>query len=111
MKYLKRTKDYFLVYEGGDLNQKGYTDASFQTNMDDFRSQSGYVFTMNGRAVSWKSSKQATIADSKTEVEYIAASGAAKDAVWYKKFISELGVVPIIVDPISLYCDNNGAIA
>ena len=28
-----------------------------------------------------------------------------------RKFISELGVVPTIVDPIDLYCDNNGAIA
>ena len=35
----------------------GYTDASFQTDMDDSQSQSGYVFTINGGAVSWKSSK------------------------------------------------------
>ena len=28
-----------------------------------------------------------------------------------RKFINELGVVPSIVDPIELYCDNNGAIA
>ena len=36
---------------------------------------------------------------------------AAKEAVWICKFIDELGVVPTIVDPIVLYCDNNGAIA
>ncbi|KAI5441126.1 hypothetical protein KIW84_010547 [Lathyrus oleraceus] len=58
-----------------------------------------------------KSSKQDTVADSTTEAEYIAASSAAKEAVWIKKFISELGIVPSIVDPIGLYCDNNGAIA
>ncbi|KAI5427605.1 hypothetical protein KIW84_032855 [Lathyrus oleraceus] len=66
---------------------------------------------LNGGAVSWKSSKQDTVADSTTEAEYIAASSAAKEAVWIKKFISELGIVPSIVDPIGLYCDNNGAIA
>ena len=49
--------------------------------------------------------------DSTTEAEYIAASDAAKEAVWIKKFINELGVVPSIVGPIPLYCDNNGAIA
>ena len=65
---------------------------------------------MGGGAVSWKSSKQETTADSTTEAEYIAASEAAKEAVWIKKFISKLGVVPSIVDPIPLYCDNNGAI-
>ena len=46
--------------------------------------------------------------DSTTESEYIAASEAAKEAVWIKKFITELGVVPIIVDLIPLYCDKNG---
>ena len=66
---------------------------------------------MNWGAVVWKSSKQDTTADSTTEAEYIVASDAAKEAVWIKKFIAELGVVPSIVDPISLYCDNNRAIA
>ena len=40
-----------------------------------------------------------------------AASEAAKEEVWIKKFNTELGVVPSIVHPILLYCDNNGAIA
>ncbi|KAK2372365.1 secreted RxLR effector protein [Trifolium repens] len=112
LKYLRRTKETFLVYGGEEeLSVVGYTDASFQTDKDDFRSQSGFVFCLNGGAVSWKSSKQETVADSTTEAEYIAASSAAKEAVWIKKFISELEVVPSIVDPISLYCDNSGAIA
>ena len=61
LKYLRRTKDMFLVY-GGDkeLVVKGYTDASFVTDPDDSKSQSGYVFILNGGAVSWKSSKQDT---------------------------------------------------
>ncbi|KAK8694592.1 hypothetical protein V6N13_072140 [Hibiscus sabdariffa] len=55
--------------------------------------------------VSWKSSKQDTVP------EYIAASEAAKEAVWIKKFITGLGVIPSISDAVDLYCDNNGAIA
>ncbi|KAK8685869.1 hypothetical protein V6N13_124902 [Hibiscus sabdariffa] len=79
LKYLRRTKDVFLVYEGEEeLGIKGYTDASLQTDKDDSRSQSGFVFYLNRDAVSWKSSKQDTIADSTTEAEYIAASEAAK---------------------------------
>ncbi|KAK8662705.1 hypothetical protein V6N13_024596 [Hibiscus sabdariffa] len=112
LKYLRRTKDVFLVYGGEEeLRIKGYTDASFQTDKDDSRSQSGFVFCLNGGAVSWKSSKQDTVADSTTEAEYIAASEAAKEAVWIKKFITELGVIPSISDAVDLYCDNNGAIA
>ena len=80
LKYLRRTKDMFLVYGGdSELVINGYTDASFQTDHDDSRSQSGYVFILNGGAVSWKSSKQETTADSTTEAEYIAASEAAKE--------------------------------
>ena len=104
LKYLRRTKDAFLVFGGmeGDLIVKGYTDASFQTDKDDYRSQSGFLFMLNGGTVSWKSSKQSTVADSTTEAEYLAASDAAKEAVWIRKFISDLEVVPSITDPIEL---------
>ena len=66
---------------------------------------------MCGGAIICKSSKQETTADSMTEAEYIAVSIAAKEIVWIKTFINKLGVVPSIVGPIPLYCDNNGAIA
>ncbi|KAG8498489.1 hypothetical protein CXB51_004896 [Gossypium anomalum] len=112
LKYLRRTKDTFLIYRGEEeLSVKSYTDASFQIDKDDSRSQSGFVFCLNDGAVSWKSSKQSTVADSTIEAEYIAASEAAKEAVWIKKFITKLGIVPSISDSIELRCDNNGAIA
>ena len=100
------------VYGDGDsdLHVKWYTDANFQSDRNDSKSQSSYVFTLNGGAVSWKSSKQETTVDSTTKVAYIAAFEVAKEAVWIRKFISELGVVLIIVDPVPLYCDNNGTI-
>ena len=89
LKYLRITKDIFLIYGGqeGELFISGYTDAGFQSDLDDFRSQSGFVFCLNGGAVSWRSSKQDTVANSTTEVEYIAASDAAKEVVWIKKFL------------------------
>jgi hypothetical protein len=112
LKYLKRTKDMFLCY-GGDqeLVVTSYTDASWNTDPDDSKSQSGYVFILNGAAVSWMSSKQCTVAKSSTESEYIAASEASSEAVWMKRFIVELGVVPSALDPLVIYCDNMGAIA
>ncbi|XP_074327533.1 secreted RxLR effector protein 161-like [Apium graveolens] len=72
-KYLRRTKEIFLIYGGSELKIEGYTDSSFQSEIDDSKSMSGYVFTLNGGAVSWKSSKQSTMADSAAEAEYIAA--------------------------------------
>src|SRR5215216_1316058 len=92
--YLRRTKDMFLVYGGEDeLGVKGYTDASYLTDSDDSCSQSGYVFVINGGAVSWKSSKQEMVSASMTEAEYITASEAAKEAVWMRNLLMDLGVV------------------
>nr|AAK52163.1 putative polyprotein [Oryza sativa Japonica Group] len=51
LKYLRRTKDMFLVYGGQEeIVVNGYTDASFQTDKDDFRLQFGFVFCLNGGA-------------------------------------------------------------
>ena len=78
------------------------------SDIDDQKLTSESLFICNGGAVSWKSSKQTVIADSTMEIEYIAASEAAKEAFWYKKFAAELGVMSS--DVIPLFCDNNGAI-
>ncbi|GKF84220.1 hypothetical protein Tco_0249118, partial [Tanacetum coccineum] len=91
LKYLRNTKDMFLVYGGNPkakLRVDCYCDAGFVTDRDGIKSQSRYVFILNGGAVDWKSSKQSTIAMSTTEAEYISASEAAMEAVWIRKFIS-----------------------
>ncbi|GJT72103.1 retrotransposon protein, putative, ty1-copia subclass [Tanacetum coccineum] len=70
----------------------------------------GYVFILNGGTVDWKSSKQSTTAMSATEAEYIATSEAAMEAVWIRKFISGLGIIPTINEPIKMFCDNSAAL-
>ncbi|XP_073121919.1 secreted RxLR effector protein 161-like [Henckelia pumila] len=111
LKYLNRTKHYCLVFGGEDLTIYGYTDSDFQSDIDDRKSTSGFVLNLGKGAVSWRSRKQDTTADSTTEAEYVAASEAAKEAIWIRKFVQELGIVPSIESPITVYCDNNGAIA
>ncbi|GJW25636.1 retrotransposon protein, putative, ty1-copia subclass [Tanacetum coccineum] len=113
LKYLRNTKDMFLVYGGNpeaELRVDCYCDAGFETVRDDTKSQTGYVFILNGGAVDWKSSKQSTIAMSATEAEYIAASEAGMEAVWIRKFISGLGILPTINEPIKMFCDNSAAL-
>ncbi|GJT88106.1 hypothetical protein Tco_1069823 [Tanacetum coccineum] len=83
LKYLRNTKDIFLVY----------------------------VFVLNGGDVDWKSTKQSIFATSSTDDEYIVAFDASKEDVWIRKFISGLGVVPTIEEPINTYYNNTGAIA
>nr|GFA48910.1 retrotransposon protein, putative, Ty1-copia subclass [Tanacetum cinerariifolium] len=65
LKYLRNTKDMFLVYRGKPdtkLDVTGFCDASWQFDKDDTKSHMGYVFVVNGGAVNWKSKKQTTIA-------------------------------------------------
>nr|GEX13390.1 retrotransposon protein, putative, Ty1-copia subclass [Tanacetum cinerariifolium] len=105
LKYLRNTKDLFLVYGGNpeaELRVDCYCDARFETDKDDTKSQTGYVFILNGGAVDWKSSKQSTTAMSATEAEYIAVSKAAMEAVWIRTFISRLGMISKINEPIKM---------
>ncbi|XP_074315281.1 secreted RxLR effector protein 161-like [Silene latifolia] len=79
LKYMRRTKDLFLVFgRDTELSVKGYTESSFQTDRDDLKSQAGFVFMINGGAVSWRSLKEPVAADSTTEAEYITSSEVAK---------------------------------
>ncbi|GJX75784.1 retrotransposon protein, putative, ty1-copia subclass [Tanacetum coccineum] len=68
-----------------------------------------YVSVLNRGAVDWKSTKQSIFVTSSTDAEYIAAFDTSKEAVWIRKFISGLNVVPTIEEPITMYCDNTGA--
>nr|GEV89182.1 uncharacterized mitochondrial protein AtMg00810-like [Tanacetum cinerariifolium] len=88
-----------------------YTDVGYLMNADDLKPQTRYVFILNGGVVDWKSAKQSIFATSSAEAEYIVAFDASKEEVWVRKFISRLGVVPTIEEPISMYCDNTEAIA
>ncbi|KAL0329241.1 UNVERIFIED_CONTAM: Retrovirus-related Pol polyprotein from transposon RE1 [Sesamum radiatum] len=51
LKYLRRTKDVFFVYGGGELIMEGFSDVSFRSDNDDVKSQSGFVFKFNGGVV------------------------------------------------------------
>nr|GEU93718.1 hypothetical protein [Tanacetum cinerariifolium] len=84
LKYLSNNKDMFLT---------------------------GYVFVLNGGVVDWKSTKQSIFVTSSTDAEYIAAFDASKEAVWIRKFVCGIGIVLIIEESISMYCDNSRAIA
>ena len=45
-----------------------------------------------------------------TQSEYMVSSEAAMEAVWIRKFVEDLGVMPSINKPINMYCDNSAAI-
>ena len=111
LKYLRRTRDYMLVYHSEDLIPTGYTNSDFQSDLDFRKSTSGCVFTLEGGAISQRSVKQLCITNSTMEAEYVATCEVAKEAIWLKKFLFDLGVVRMEQAPITLFCDTSGAVA
>ena len=100
LKYPRRMRDYMLVYHCEDLILIGYTDSGFQSNLDFRKSTSGCVFTLGGGAISWRSVKQSCIVDSTMDAKYVAVCEAVEEAVWFKKFLSDLGVMRMEQVPI-----------
>ncbi|GJY98287.1 retrotransposon protein, putative, ty1-copia subclass [Tanacetum coccineum] len=78
LKYLRNTKDMFLVYgenPKAELRVDCYCNAGFEIDINDMKSLTGYM-----------------------------------EAVWIRKFISGLGIVPTINEPIRMFCDNSAAL-
>ena len=84
LRYLRYTQNYELHYTRYPAVLEGYSDANWISDMKDTKSTSGYVFTLGGAAVSWKSSKQMCIAKSTMEYEFIALDKAGEEAEWLR---------------------------
>ena len=106
--YLLGTKELELVYGGDDRGLMGYTDADGMSQ-EHRQAISGYVFLVDGGAVSWSSKKQELITLSTTEAEYVAAMHAAKEAIWLHQLISE--VFGSLKEPTTLFSNSQSAIA
>jgi hypothetical protein len=107
-RYLSGTKNWKLTYGSTDKGLEGYTDAD-GSSQEHRRAISGYVFLVNGGAVSWSSKKQELVTLSTAESEYVAATYAAKEALWLRRIIGE--VFQPIKEPVTLYSDSQSAIA
>ncbi|KAF3662699.1 hypothetical protein FXO37_12317 [Capsicum annuum] len=97
--YLKYTQDYALHYNKYSAVLEGYSDANWITGSNEVKSTSGYVFTIGGGAVSWKSSKQTCIARSTMESEFIALDKVGEEAKWLRNFLEEIPYWPKPVAP------------
>ena len=104
--YLKGTRDHRLVYGEKEHSISGYTDADGMAN-EDRHAISGFAFLIDGGAVSWSSKCQPIVTLSTAEAEYVAATHAAKEAVWLREFISEIYSKQ---DPMTLYSNLQSAI-
>ena len=106
LRYLAGTADYGIVFTGG-TGLETYCDADYAGDIDSRRSTTGYVFILNGGAISWSSRLQQTVAASTTEAEYMAAAATIKEALWMGRLLTELNQDP---GTITIKADNQSAI-
>ncbi|XP_051132656.1 secreted RxLR effector protein 161-like [Andrographis paniculata] len=84
LSYLKFTLNFGIHYAKYPPVLEGYYDANWISDAKDSLSTNGYVFTIGGGAVSWKSTKQTCIAWSTMELEFITLDKAGKEAEWLR---------------------------
>lgn len=109
LRYLSGTINYKLCFSIQDANQMvAYSDADWASDIDKRRSCTGYVFIISSGAVSWKSTRQSTVALSSTEAEYMALSATVQEVIWLMQMAEELGLD--VIKPIVIKCDNQSAI-
>jgi len=77
---------------------------------DETKSTSGYVFTLGGGVVAWRSTRQTIIPRSTMESEFVALEMVDSEAKWLKNFLANipLGMKP--TPSISMHCDSQSAI-
>ncbi|KAL5544141.1 hypothetical protein UlMin_007925 [Ulmus minor] len=95
LRYLKGSSDVGLIYKkmGNSIWLEGYSDSDYGVDWDKRRSITSYFFNLNGCCISWKAQLQPMVALSTTEAEYIAATEAIKEALWWKWLLEELKVL------------------
>ena len=107
-RYLAGMRNWALVYGTKVKGLEGFTDADGATQKHR-HAFTGYVFLINGGAVSWSSKKQAIVMLSTAKSEYVATTHTTKEAIWLCRFIGE--VFQPLTNLIPLYSDSQATSA
>jgi hypothetical protein len=113
VRYVQGTKNLGLIYRKGGKSASsffGFADSSYSDCIDTAKSTSGVVFYFAGAPVSWRSSKQTAVALSSVEAEYMALAAAARQAIWMRRLLCDLGVLEDGDEATLIGEDNQGAI-
>src|SRR5579871_773569 len=90
-RWWKGTLTLGIVYRPPPMRLTGDSDADWAGDVNTRRSTTGYIVMLNNGAIAWKSQRQATVALSTMEAEYMALTEAMKELIWIKNLLAELG--------------------
>ena len=113
LRYLQGTLTYGLTFRRTEETKVtkliGYSDSSHAVDEDDGRSTAGHVFYIKNSPITWCSQKQETVALSSCEAEFMAATEAAKQAIWLQDLYGE--ITGRSLERVMVRIDNKSAIA
>jgi hypothetical protein len=89
---------------------EGYCDAKWIYDVDEIYATSGYVFSLGGGIVVWKSCKQTILTRLTMEAELTTLDTTSVEAEWLRELLMDLPVVEKPVPTISMNCDNQTVI-
>ncbi len=112
LRYLAGSPDRGITF-GGDEELKliGYSDSDWAGDHADRKSTSGFIFMLNGGPISYASKKQAVVALSSTEAEYVALSLAAREVTWLRLLLTELRLLKPHDQFADIHIDENNKCA
>ena len=106
LRYLKNTLEYGLHYTKYPPVVEGFINANWISDTTKSKSTSGYLFTLGGATISWKSSKHKCITRSTMESEFIALDLAGEKTEWLKLFLEDIPMWSKPVTAICIHCDS-----
>jgi hypothetical protein len=109
IKYLSSSIEKHLELSGDKINLVGYSDSTHGSLEDEGHGTTGFCFKVGNGLISWKSKKQVNVALSSCESEYVALSETAKEFIWLRNILIELGYEKNSLNV--LYTDNQSAMA
>jgi hypothetical protein len=110
MRYLKEIMNYRIHYIMYPRVLEGHSDSNWISNADEIKATSGYMFTLGGGAVSWKSCKQTILTRSTMEAELTALDTATVEDEWLRELLMDLPIVEKPIPAILMNCDNQTVI-
>ncbi|KAH1091569.1 hypothetical protein J1N35_018826, partial [Gossypium stocksii] len=89
---------------------EGYSNSNFVGYQDSRKSTLGYIYLLDGGAISWKSVKQTLVALSTMAAEFVACNKALNHGIWLWNFVTGLRILENVKGPLKLFCDNKSAV-
>jgi hypothetical protein len=102
--------EYGIHCSGFPAILEGYSDVNWISDLDELYATSGYVFTLGGGAVSWRSCKQTILTRSTMEAELTALDTTTVEADWLRELLNDLSIVEKPLQAIMMNCDNQTVI-